>query len=523
MSIDPEQQVEQHLRSQPKPWAQVGQWVVAFTPPLFVTVLGVTLFYDLIVRSIHAAADPAIVYGILSAFFLGVFLCAQALYRFQSESRYVGRWEARMLAERRDDFALEGRRGRQRIAFPALATLSLKLPSVERQARFELEVKAADMALSEKLSLANYIAGALIGLGLVGTFVGLLGTLEDLGAVFGSLAQTGNSEVNPSAVFSSMVQKLQDPMRSMGTAFVTSLYGLLGSLIIGLCSLSVAKAANSVIKGLHAASRLHGTLFAERDRPARGSAEDSLTVYHLKNLVANMLEAQTHRDKHLQDWLQNSEDRMFKLLDQMLEANWSSTNELIDRSQSASQELAEVLRSYSENSLEIARRLKDQDGTLLQTIEQMAQQMASDQAFLRDEVIAKLQSVQSESQRGLGAATQLIHQVAGSTEHVSELLERHISQQQAKDKAAAVAASAASAYSSASRAAQRPPRRDFASFFRRGAQDPAPQDPVESRTEPDLTVLSQSLERQSSLLQELLKRDRGHPSERRDREAHSDH
>ena len=81
--------------------------------------------------------------------------------------------------------------------------------------------------------------------------MGLLGTLEDLGKLFGALVQTSNANANPVDIFSDMVRRLQDPMRGMGTAFVASLYGLLGSLVLGLQILAVGKIGHALINQVH--------------------------------------------------------------------------------------------------------------------------------------------------------------------------------------------------------------------------------------------------------------------------------
>lgn len=56
-----------------------------------------------------------------------------------------------------------------------------------------------------------------------------------------------------------MIQKLQGPMEGMGTAFVASLYGLLGSLVIGLTATSVRRAAEQLFNGVRsfATQQLH--------------------------------------------------------------------------------------------------------------------------------------------------------------------------------------------------------------------------------------------------------------------------
>jgi hypothetical protein len=125
-----------------------------------------------------------------------------------------------------------------------------------RQARVEREIGEVRESLGESLTMPNYVNGALVGLGLFGTFVGLIGTLEDLGALFQGLMSTGNKDANPIDVFADMLKRLQAPMASMATAFVTSLYGLGGSLLLGLASLLAGKVAGRVGDGLTELARV---------------------------------------------------------------------------------------------------------------------------------------------------------------------------------------------------------------------------------------------------------------------------
>ena len=127
-----------------------------------------------------------------------------------------------------------------------------------RQTAVENELKAIEKRLASMLGLPNFIGSALVGLGLVGTFIGLLGTLDDLGQLFASLGAGGTAGTDATAMFGDMVRRLQEPMRGMGTAFVASLYGLLGSLLLGLTVLSVRKTASAVIDRIRQVVREEG-------------------------------------------------------------------------------------------------------------------------------------------------------------------------------------------------------------------------------------------------------------------------
>jgi biopolymer transport protein ExbB/TolQ len=234
---------------------ELRQWLAVFAPSLLVTLAGLTVFREAIWRSIASSAHPSLVYLILLACLVALVLCAFTLNHYQKEMREVQHWKHKVLVLGQQPDAQPPAGSQRSVVSAALASLTADLPHRQREARFELELAAASTSLSERLAYVNYIAGALIGLGLVGTFVGLLGTLEDLGAVFGSLANTGNASANPTTVFADMVKRLQDPMRAMGTAFVASLYGLMGSLLVGLCALTVSRVGQGITKALRTLAR----------------------------------------------------------------------------------------------------------------------------------------------------------------------------------------------------------------------------------------------------------------------------
>jgi hypothetical protein len=85
-------------------------------------------------------------------------------------------------------------------------------------------------------------------------------------------------------MFADMVTKLQAPMQGMGTAFVASLYGLLGSLIVTLMMVSVRKTAASSVRHIHIAVRQlgYGAQTAAAAPLTRDSSEHVETVRLLK-------------------------------------------------------------------------------------------------------------------------------------------------------------------------------------------------------------------------------------------------
>jgi hypothetical protein len=84
-------------------------------------------------------------------------------------------------------------------------------------------------------------------MGLLGTFIGLLATLNDIALLIGSFADLDMSTANPLDVFRGMIERMKAPMASMGIAFSASLFGLLGSIILGLMMVSLRRFQGDIL------------------------------------------------------------------------------------------------------------------------------------------------------------------------------------------------------------------------------------------------------------------------------------
>ena len=95
--------------------------------------------------------------------------------------------------------------------------------------------------LDESREISRYMIGLLVFLGLLGTFWGLLQTVQAVGSVVGGLNIAG---ADLSSAFDDMKRGLQAPISGMGTAFSSSLFGLAGSLVLGFLELQAGQAQN---------------------------------------------------------------------------------------------------------------------------------------------------------------------------------------------------------------------------------------------------------------------------------------
>lgn len=241
---------------------RAGHWIRAFWPVMLMVGAGGTIFRTAVVDSILSTPHPGLVYTIFSVLGATAMLSAQALWRFEREERLAG--HLRVLEENDRLDYLQSRTWKSEML--PVYDMALK-PDFNQglhvlQQKIESEMFGCEEHLLSLLDLPSYLSGALVGIGLVGTFIGLLSSLTDLGSLFSALNSTGGTSSDPVAMFSNMMQQLQKPMKGMGTAFVASMYGLMGSLIMGLVLYSVRKSGNQALSSVRELLRIVAVQFS---------------------------------------------------------------------------------------------------------------------------------------------------------------------------------------------------------------------------------------------------------------------
>jgi hypothetical protein len=96
--------------------------------------------------------------------------------------------------------------------------------------------------LDESRELSRYLVSLLVFLGLLGTFWGLLSTVNSVADVISNVNVGGSS--NMELWFGQLKEGLSQPLNGMGTAFSSSLFGLAGSLALGLLDMQAGQAQN---------------------------------------------------------------------------------------------------------------------------------------------------------------------------------------------------------------------------------------------------------------------------------------
>lgn len=136
--------------------------------------------------------------------------------------------------------------------------------------------------LDEARDTGRYLVGLLVFLGLLGTFWGLLATIQAVGGAISALDTSTGESI---AVFDELKTGLAAPLAGMGTAFSSSLLGLAGSLILGFLELQASHAHNRFY------NELEEWLSDITDITSGSSPETEVASRHLASSVFEMQRA----------------------------------------------------------------------------------------------------------------------------------------------------------------------------------------------------------------------------------------
>ena len=172
--------------------------------------------------------------------------------------------------------------------------------------------------LDEAREITRYLTGLLIFLGLLGTFWGLLVTINAVQDTIQGLSPSGD----PVGLFTGLIEGLQAPLSGMGTAFSSSLFGLGGALVLGFLDLQTGQAQNrfynELEEWLSSFTRLSSAGFAGADQsvPAYVSALLEQTAESLDTLQRTLARGEEGRASGNQALLSLA-DRLATLTDSM--------------------------------------------------------------------------------------------------------------------------------------------------------------------------------------------------------------
>ncbi len=218
---------------------------------------------------------------------------------------------------------------------------------VEHKGRFTISslamrslLDSLNLRLDETREISRYLIGLLVFLGLLGTFWGLLSTIDSVGTVINSLGVAGEDSTS---MFLKLKEGLKQPLNGMGTAFSSSLFGLSGSLILGFLDIQASQAQNQfyndVEEWLSSMSLISVNSNISKDSkkiqeegvPVYVQALLEQTVESIDSLQRTLGRGEDER-KHLADNFANLAEKMSAVADQIKtnQSNIDKNNKSID-------------------------------------------------------------------------------------------------------------------------------------------------------------------------------------------------
>lgn len=313
-------------------------YYVFVTLPFALLLLGSVVFFDAIKGTITRNPHPQINYVIFVIILFGGILITLSAYHLVREAKILKEFSEALRTT--NDWATL-----QRMANNFTGDLSYILQMVaasggrsishQEQTAIEHEHTSTRNHLFRRNALPQYLTGLLVGMGLLGTFIGLLATLNDISVLISSFAELDMSTANPLTVFRNMIERMKAPMQSMAIAFSASMFGLLGSIILGLMMLGIRRLQGDItsLLGSEVARHIETALSYEgvgvnSGNGSANSADDSKVLTRIEERLAEAARMQQRTlAAEMNDFHQQRAD-MLRTLTEQTEASNRFRNEL---------------------------------------------------------------------------------------------------------------------------------------------------------------------------------------------------
>lgn len=278
------------------------------------------------------------------------------------------------------------------------------------QEALEKDVQDLRIRVYQAHILPDFLVGLMVALGLVGTFIGLIYTLGDVG---GMLAELNTNSVDGSQVeqvFGRLVAQLQSPLTAMGTAFAASLFGLVGSILLGLMMVLLRGQVEDYIRAVrkfmlecldvrnHRLSILPGDVVNEQMLARQ--------MHHLGELVERLGQRQAETlqsHEALQRQLAQACER-----EERVQAQIEARFEQIGDWQDAAIAQVNTVKARSESIEEMLTQLIEHSGAVVSAVRALADTSVEESAELRRTagVLAELGDVQKAQSQVLDQCVQ---------------------------------------------------------------------------------------------------------------------
>jgi|GEM_PF-797881 len=221
--------------------------------PFVMLLIGAVAFFDGIKYTINRNPHPQINYIIFVIILVGGVVIILNSRRLMHEAKTIVDF-SKALHAKTDLATLKEKTNRYTGILACITQMVAasgdRAISHQEQAALEHELANVRSRLNRRNALPQYLTGLLVGMGLLGTFIGLLATLNDISILITSFADLDMATVNPIQVFSTMITRMKAPMQSMAIAFSASMFGLLGSIVLGLMMVGLRRLQGDIFSVL---------------------------------------------------------------------------------------------------------------------------------------------------------------------------------------------------------------------------------------------------------------------------------
>lgn len=344
---------------------QLKIYYVFVALPFVMLLVGATIFFDGIEVTITRNPHPQINYTIFAIILIGGCLVLLNARRLVGEARtfleYFGAVRARRDAATLQKLA-SGYSGESACLLQMLASSEGRSISHQEQVAIENELTNARSSLLRRNALPQYLTGLLVGMGLLGTFIGLLATLNDITVLISSFAELDMQNASPMVVFRTMIERMRAPMQSMGIAFSASMFGLLGSIVLGLMMVGMRRLQGDMFSVLSSEVARHIEIALAQEplslqaAAGQGAAGDvSNVLLRIDERYAESARAQQRAVSILTDDLQRQRADLLRALAEQTEASNGVRGEL----QQLGRQLGSFCSSVEKGNGEVSAQISE--------------------------------------------------------------------------------------------------------------------------------------------------------------------
>lgn len=337
--------------------------------PFVLLLLGATIFLDAIKSTIETNPHPQINFAIFTVILFGGTIIIFNARRLINEARSLVEFSGAIHAKT-DSTTLQDMADSYTCDIACLlqmvATSGDRSISHQEQAALEHELSNVHDRLNRRNSLPQYLTGLLVGMGLLGTFIGLLATLGDITTLISSFAELDMATASPLVVFRTMIERMKAPMQSMAIAFSASMFGLLGSIILGLMMVGIRRLQSDIFSTLNSEIARHIEIalsfesisLRSEGGPVGDTASNGLTTKILLRIEERLAETARVRQRALSaeidDFKQQRADMLHTLKEQT-EASNNFRNEL----QQLGSQFATIFNTMEKGNSEISSQISE--------------------------------------------------------------------------------------------------------------------------------------------------------------------